>query len=127
MKIAIKILFIAFAIIGIIGSYYLGTSWNSDLSEADELTKALGGAEFASLQRASYCLIFCSIGGLAAASMILLGKWKKNILCIILIAAGLLPLFLNSNAFFGIPMIIAGLIGFSIKTGRTGGSNGVSS
>lgn len=115
MNLLIKLAFAFLAFLGAIGAFSLGSKWKSDLSEADSLTQLVAATKIQAVSQASTLLILCSLLGITAALLVLLGKWKKNILCIALILAGIAPLLFSDKALFGVPMTLAGILGFAIK------------
>ncbi len=115
----------AAGIIGIIGALaglLLGFKWLSDLnSELGQLATALAGAagdvgsELSSLKGATYSLIICGIVGLLVSVLVIMRKFNRWANAIILIICGALPLVFATDAFFGVPMILAGLLALAVK------------
>ena len=104
----------ASGIIGILGGLaglVLGLKWFMDISDAGEMASLLP----ASMKIATYALIGCGIIGLVISVMVIMRKFNKFANAAILIVAGGLPLVFVTDAIFGTPMILAGLLAFAVK------------
>ena len=112
MKIASVIL----GVLGALGGALLGLRWNADLnSAAGQFAMAMGAPEVGALRMAAHLLILCAIVGGVACVLILLDKGTRTINGFLLIIAGGLPLLVHTNAWFGLPMSVAGVLAFFIK------------
>lgn len=112
------------AILGILGAIagaFLGMKWLGDLnSDMGQLAQTLGEAtgqnsELAGLKNASYALLACAVVGLLVSVMVAMRKGNKMANAALLIVAGLLPMVFATNALFGVPMAVAGLLAFAVK------------
>jgi hypothetical protein len=108
---------VIFSILGAIGAIILGAKWLADLnSELGQLVTSLGqGSAFTSYKIASYLLILGGIVGIIAVILLLKKKAPKLFLGIALIVVSVLPLFFQSEALWGLPMLLGGIFAFFIK------------
>lgn len=106
-------------LIGALGALILGFKWmwdwNSDLVSISQKLNGQGidwkfAAEFENQKTAAHLLIFCGITGLAFSLLILAPKLKRQIVAVILIGLGVLPLLFSGKALFGAPMVVAGVM-----------------
>jgi lysylphosphatidylglycerol synthetase-like protein (DUF2156 family) len=115
----------AVGIIGILGAaagLLLGIKWYSDLgSELGQLAAGLAaaageaGAELSAMKNATYALLGCGVLGLVVSILAMLRKGQKIVNAVLLIVAGVLPLVFSTQALFGVPMALAGLLAFAIN------------
>lgn len=114
----------AAGILGILGALAggaLGWKWKGDLDsdmgkQAQALAGAVeGGMEIKSLERATYALLACALLGLVFSVLIMARKGQRFVNAILLLVAGALPLVFHTNALFGTPMILAGLLALAVK------------
>ncbi|MCP4154769.1 MAG: hypothetical protein GY757_44015 [bacterium] len=113
-----------FGLIGALGAMLLGLKWMSDLNSdlglisqqlsSQSISSSLA-AEFQGLETATYLLILCGVTGLVFSILTLLSKFKRKLNAVILVAAGIAPVFFSGKALFGVPMVIAGLLAFGAK------------
>lgn len=110
--------------IGALGALLLGLKWMSDLNSdlgliSQQLVdKGMDGkfaAQFRGLKTAAYLLILCGGTGMVFSVLTLLSKLRMEVNAIILITAGVLPLFFSWKALFGVPMVLAGGLAFAAK------------
>lgn len=114
-------------IIGLFGALCalaLGLKWMSDLNSdlglisqqlVDKGVKGDLASEFKGLKTATYLLILCGVTGIVFSILTLVSRVRKEINGIILITAGVLPLFFSGKALFGVPMVLAGILAFAAK------------
>jgi hypothetical protein len=115
----------AAGIIGILGALaglFLGFKWLSDLNSGlGQLATALAGSsgeagsQLSALKGGTYSLIACGVIGLAISVMIIMRKFNRWANAAILIICGGLPLVFTTDAIFGTPMILAGLLALAVK------------
>jgi len=109
-------------ILGAIAGLILGFNWFSDLnSEMGQLATAIAGASgegsdlLTQMKGGTYSLIACGIVGLIFSVMVIMRKVNRWANAVILIVCGALPLVFTTEAIFGVPMILAGLLAFAVK------------
>ncbi len=115
----------AAGIIGIIGALaglLLGFKWLSDLnSELGQMAAAMAasagdaGKELSSMKAATYALLICGVLGLIVSVLVIMRKFNRFANAVLLIVCGALPLVFATQAVFGVPMILAGLLAFAVK------------
>ena len=111
-----------FGCFGAVLGAFQGIKWLSDLSsESGRLAQSLVGSagklgqELTSFKTAAYVLLICAFVGLVFSLLTLMKKGLKIVNVIGLILAGLLPIFISTQAFLGVPMVIGGLLGLTVK------------
>lgn len=112
-----KIASIICNIIGALGAFFLGMKWMSDLnSELGQAATAMGGSpELTNLKTAATLLIICAIIGIVATVLLIVKKIPKFVVGVLLILAGIFPIFFAGKAVFGLPMVLGGIFAFLIK------------
>jgi hypothetical protein len=114
----------AAGILGILGALAggaLGWKWKGDLDsdmgkQAQALAGAVeGGMEIKALERATYALLACALLGLVVSVLIMARKGQRFVNAIVLVVAGVLPVVFHTNALFGAPMVLAGLLALAVK------------
>ena len=115
-----------FGLLGALAGAALGFKWLSDLNSDDgkaaralaSLAGADQAAELAGLTRATYALLVCGVIGLVTSILVMARKGQRFANAGVLIVAGGLPLVFATNAVFGTPMILAGLLALAVKYDR---------
>ena len=109
-------------ILGAIAGLILGFKWFSDLgSEMGQLASAVAGASeegsdlMFQMKGGTYSLIACGIVGLVFSILIIMRKVNRWLNAVILIVCGALPLVFTTDALFGVPMILGGLLALAVK------------
>ncbi|HBD12912.1 MAG TPA: hypothetical protein DCZ13_12240 [Porticoccaceae bacterium] len=99
-------------ILGIVGALLaggLGMKWLNDFGQLTELQRAMGGQELQSMGTAALLMIGSLIAGIVGGIL----SFKRKFLAggVLMLAAGILPLLLASQAIvFLLPLIAGGIL-----------------